>query len=44
MQQIGKTFNMHGRKKKFYTAFFISLEGKERQGSTAEDRDKMVHG
>jgi hypothetical protein len=35
---------MNEKKKKCSTAFFISLEGKERLGNIAEDRDKMVNG
>jgi hypothetical protein len=35
---------MNEKKREFYTAFFISLEGKERLGNIAEDRDKMVNG
>jgi hypothetical protein len=44
MQETGKIFNLNEKKKKFYTAFFISLEGKERLGNIVEDRDKMVNG
>jgi hypothetical protein len=35
---------MNEKKNKFYTSFFISLEGKKRLGNIAEDRDKMVNG
>jgi hypothetical protein len=35
---------MNEKKKKFFSPFFISLEGKERLGNIAEDGDKMVKG
>jgi hypothetical protein len=35
---------MNEKKKKFYTAFFISLEGKDRPENIGEDWDKMVNG
>jgi hypothetical protein len=34
---------MNEKKNKFYTDFFVSLEGSERLGNITEDRDKMVN-